>query len=110
MPLKRWQHDLLVKIDRDDWFFKRVFSNMRDMNKLESLATLTRIVMRYFKQGLVLIVLLSTSINAMADDSSTTMDPYENYNRHAYRLNDSIDRNILKPVAKFYKKILPKPV
>jgi phospholipid-binding lipoprotein MlaA len=37
-------------------------------------------------------------------------DPYENFNRHAYKLNDTLDRAILKPVAKVYKTILPWPV
>lgn len=34
-------------------------------------------------------------------------DPYEEYNRHAYRFNDKLDKVILKPVATAYKKILP---
>ncbi len=34
-------------------------------------------------------------------------DPWEGYNRAAFKFNDTLDRAILKPVAKGYKKITP---
>lgn len=37
-------------------------------------------------------------------------DPLETFNRHTFAFNDSLDRNILQPVAKFYNKIMPKPL
>jgi len=37
-------------------------------------------------------------------------DPYEHFNRTVYRFNDTLDRAILKPVAKGYQKVVPQPV
>ena len=36
------------------------------------------------------------------------VDPYEHYNRNAYRFNDKIDKVILKPMAKGYQAVTPK--
>lgn len=57
--------------------------------------------------SLCLLLLSSTSYAA---DTTHSQDPYENYNRHAYMLNDTLDRVILKPIAKAYNYLLPKPV
>lgn len=35
-------------------------------------------------------------------------DPYEELNRHTYKLNEGLDKAIFKPVAQAYKFILPK--
>lgn len=37
-------------------------------------------------------------------------DPYETYNRSAYRFNQTIDQIALKPAAKVYDRILPGPI
>ncbi|MFP6782252.1 MAG: MlaA family lipoprotein, partial [Gammaproteobacteria bacterium] len=37
-------------------------------------------------------------------------DPYEATNRKIYNFNDSIDRNVLQPVARGYVTVTPKPV
>ena len=37
-------------------------------------------------------------------------DPYETYNRHAYAMNETLDKAIFKPVAVAYKTVLPTPV
>lgn len=37
-------------------------------------------------------------------------DPWENWNRGAQTFNDKLDKNILKPIAKGYQAITPKPV
>ncbi len=34
-------------------------------------------------------------------------DPYESYNRRAFKFNDALDRNVLKPVAQGYNAVLP---
>lgn len=34
-------------------------------------------------------------------------DPFERYNRAAFTFNDSLDRAILKPVARAYQAVLP---
>ncbi len=45
--------------------------------------------------------------NAAATDPN---DPYENYNRHAYQLNKTLDKIAFKPIAQLYQNILPPPV
>lgn len=54
--------------------------------------------------------LLSVTGLAMADETAanTAGDPYENFNRHAYKLNDRLDRAILKPIAQGYVFVMPK--
>jgi phospholipid-binding lipoprotein MlaA len=37
-------------------------------------------------------------------------DPWESYNRGMYKVNDAVDRAVIKPVAQGYQKILPTPV
>jgi len=37
-------------------------------------------------------------------------DPFESYNRTIYKINDKVDRAVLKPIAQGYKKITPAPV
>lgn len=54
----------------------------------------------------------SSSMPAQADAIPDTnqADPYENFNRGTYEFNKGFDKVILKPVACFYKKLLPWPV
>ncbi len=40
----------------------------------------------------------------------TVYDPFESYNRVIFRFNDEFDRFVLKPVAKAYDYVLPRPV
>lgn len=48
---------------------------------------------------------------APADDTEVTIeDPYETYNRHTFAFNDALDTHILQPVARFYNKVMPKPL
>ena len=37
-------------------------------------------------------------------------DPYESYNRFMYGVNDNVDRFAMKPVAKGYRTVTPKPL
>jgi phospholipid-binding lipoprotein MlaA len=37
-------------------------------------------------------------------------DPFERFNRSMYRFNDTLDRNVARPVARGYVKITPAPV
>ncbi|MFT5259140.1 MAG: phospholipid-binding lipoprotein MlaA [Saprospiraceae bacterium] len=43
-------------------------------------------------------------------DKNTNIDPFEKMNRAVYGFNVALDNAILKPVAKGYKKVLPRPV
>ncbi|WP_372523832.1 VacJ family lipoprotein [Sulfuricaulis sp.] len=44
------------------------------------------------------------------EDRDNTHDPLEGFNRAMYTFNDKFDRYLLKPVAKGYRAITPKPV
>ncbi|HSW93791.1 MAG TPA: VacJ family lipoprotein [Gammaproteobacteria bacterium] len=48
-----------------------------------------------------------TQIDTQMD---TQKDPYEPFNRIMYHFNDFLDHAVLKPVATFYNKIMPKPL
>jgi phospholipid-binding lipoprotein MlaA len=48
-----------------------------------------------------------TSVLAFAADPN---DPYESFNRHAFKLNQGLDNAIFKPVATVYQTVLPWPV
>jgi len=37
-------------------------------------------------------------------------DPWEGMNRSFYKFNDVLDKNILRPVAKGYDKVIPQPI
>ena len=37
-------------------------------------------------------------------------DPWESYNRTMYKINDTLDKAVLKPVAQGYKKVVPQCV
>lgn len=39
-----------------------------------------------------------------------THDPYEGFNRIMFDFNDRVDTTVLKPVATFYNKIMPRPL
>jgi phospholipid-binding lipoprotein MlaA len=59
------------------------------------------------KQVGLLLLLLAVS-PTFADDSHN--DPYENYNRHAFKLNQTLDKVLFKPIATVYKTIVPWPL
>lgn len=42
--------------------------------------------------------------------SASNSDPYEKINRSMFTFNDNLDEYILKPVATFYNKLMPKPL
>lgn len=42
--------------------------------------------------------------------TGTTNDPFESFNRKVYRLNTTIDKVALKPVAKGYRRFVPAPI
>ncbi len=55
-----------------------------------------------------LVVLLALFITGCATSAKRDpRDPFEPVNRVTYRFNDAVDRAVLKPVAKGYKKVTP---
>ncbi|ORF35868.1 MlaA family lipoprotein [Snodgrassella alvi] len=59
--------------------------------------------------GCVLLV-LSQAGWAQAEQTYTYKDPYEGYNRVMFNINDHLDRYIMTPVARGYRKVTPSPV
>ncbi|OGT65579.1 MAG: hypothetical protein A3J38_04115 [Gammaproteobacteria bacterium RIFCSPHIGHO2_12_FULL_45_9] len=67
---------------------------------------------------LFLLVLSFSCFNGLAFAQSTPQsvkptnpqDPYESVNRKIFNFNDALDRAILKPVATFYNKVMPRPL
>ncbi len=51
-------------------------------------------------------------INGCATNQEYTdpSDPFENYNRSVYKMNDAIDKAVLKPISKGYRAITPAPI
>jgi len=56
------------------------------------------------------LLILLTSGCASVSTPPPPNDPFERYNRTMYRFNDTLDRAVLKPVAKGYQKVVPQPV
>ena len=57
---------------------------------------------------LFVALIFAAGLSACATPGRTTMDdPWSGMNRGIYKFNDGIDRAVLKPVAKGYKKITP---
>lgn len=57
----------------------------------------------------VVLALLTTGCAHIAADDDSH-DPLEPVNRAVYRFNDTFDRALLKPAARAYDKITPRPV
>ena len=45
-----------------------------------------------------------------SDDDPCSIDPYENFNRSFYKVTDTVDQNVLAPVANSYIDNIPSPV
>ena len=57
-----------------------------------------------------LLLLATLLLSACASTPATNpQDPFEGFNRSMYSFNDTLDRAILKPVAKGYKAVVPAP-
>jgi phospholipid-binding lipoprotein MlaA len=61
------------------------------------------------KTSLLAITLLLSGC-ATTQHSEEVNDPLEGYNRAMYSFNDTLDRFIVKPVAKGYDAVLPDPI
>ncbi|HEV2613098.1 MAG TPA: VacJ family lipoprotein [Gammaproteobacteria bacterium] len=55
--------------------------------------------------GSVLLCVVTASAHAVVNSDSS--DPYQDFNRHMFALNDSLDKAILKPVATLYQTVVP---
>lgn len=63
------------------------------------------------RSALVLSSLALLAVTGCATGpSANPSDPLEPFNRGVYRLNDAVDRAVLKPVATAYRDVLPSPI
>lgn len=58
---------------------------------------------------MLLLASLLLSGCASTSPNANPKDPFEGFNRSMYKFNDTLDRAVLKPVAKGYKAVLPDP-
>lgn len=56
------------------------------------------------------LTLLSACAGADRDPNDGILDPYETRNRNVHNFNKSLDRAIIRPVARTYSAVLPDPV
>ena len=67
-------------------------------------------IQQVLKPTVILITLLITGCAANSKAGANNKDPFESLNRASYGFNSAIDKVILKPVAKGYDAVTPKPV
>lgn len=60
--------------------------------------------MKKFALCLVLAVLAAPTVQA-----SEISDPFEGYNRVMFKFNDAVDQNVLVPIVKGYRYVVPEP-
>jgi phospholipid-binding lipoprotein MlaA len=62
-------------------------------------------------RGRLVILLACVTVSACATTNGPTdeRDPLERYNRAVFKFNETLDRAILKPVARGYRRVLPEP-
>lgn len=58
----------------------------------------------------LLLISMLSACASVPDDQRTESDPWEPMNRTLYSVNTAFDKVTLKPVAKGYQKVLPRPV
>lgn len=65
---------------------------------------------RYLKciVGMLCFIFIFAAPFVFADQQ--IKDPYEKFNRGIFAFNDHLDTYILKPIAQFYNKIIPRPL
>ncbi len=52
----------------------------------------------------------SLLLGGCASSSHNPQDPFESFNRGVYRFNDTLDKAVVKPVAKGYNTLMPAPL
>ena len=58
----------------------------------------------------VVSLMLSACASNGTQTGSAAYDPFESFNRKMYAFNTGVDKVMLKPLAKGYKKVMPSPV
>ncbi|MEE9343219.1 MAG: MlaA family lipoprotein, partial [Gammaproteobacteria bacterium] len=66
--------------------------------------------MKFLKTGLVLALIVLVGGCAHIPPHEDALDPLIKANRVSYALNDGLDRAVLKPAAKGYRRAVSSPV
>jgi len=59
--------------------------------------------------GIVLAAALTGCVTLPPGHKPPPQDPWESWNRGVYRVNDTVDRAVVKPVARTYVRVVPAP-
>jgi phospholipid-binding lipoprotein MlaA len=60
--------------------------------------------------GVIAVLSVSACVTLPPNSQRVPQDPWESWNRGVYRVNDKLDRAIVKPVTKTYVRIVPSPI
>src|SRR5580658_11224490 len=60
--------------------------------------------------GIVCAMCVSACVTLPPNSKRVPQDPWESWNRGVYRVNDKIDRAVVKPVTRTYVRVVPKPI
>jgi phospholipid-binding lipoprotein MlaA len=64
----------------------------------------------FARAGAVAALMLALAGCATANAPAAPADPLERWNRGVQKFNDAIDRAVLRPVARGYQRVVPRPV
>lgn len=64
---------------------------------------------KWYKHIVILTTWVALSGQVVAA-TTNSVDPYEPFNRVMFKFNDTLDIYVVKPIATFYTKIVPKPL
>ena len=60
--------------------------------------------------GIVFVLSVSACVTLPPNSQRVPQDPWESWNRGVYKVNDKVDRAVVKPVTKTYVRVVPSPV
>jgi phospholipid-binding lipoprotein MlaA len=60
--------------------------------------------------GVIAVLSMSACVTLPPNSQRVPQDPWESWNRGVYRVNDKLDRAIVKPVTKTYVRVVPSPI
>jgi phospholipid-binding lipoprotein MlaA len=60
--------------------------------------------------AVIIMSCLSACVTLPPNSPRSPQDPWESWNRGVYKFNDVLDRDVAKPIAKVYVKVVPEPI
>ncbi len=60
--------------------------------------------------GVIVACCVSACVTLPPNSQRTPQDPWESWNRGVYKVNDKVDRAVVKPVARTYVRVVPHPI